>query len=208
MYTLHKSIIAFLLFFITTILACAPVNENATDWTFGPKPATFQNISLFGPNCDSVDIQLSPDNSAIEIYFSPMPYVRVGPGLPPDEAYWECIVSFKLNWLPNWRPVVLDTLYEVVHNLDNDVISYLETYSYIGAGPADLELRDFNSGPSGGIRCVGDFLTTPQSSPCGTMELPITIHTKLNSDNSQNLNGFGYLQVNNPHYLGLDWQLC
>ncbi|KAF8462409.1 hypothetical protein BDZ91DRAFT_827223 [Kalaharituber pfeilii] len=209
MYTLHKSIIAFLLFFITTILACPPPqNENATQWAFAPDAISIQNTNHAGSGCLSVDVQLLPDYSAIQISFDPIPYVHVGPGLPDDEDSWECFVSFKLTWPLNWRPFFLSINYEVDRSLEEGVTSNQDTFYYVGPGPADHRLQIPNAGQSDGTVCVSDFLAPPIAGICWNTESSVGIRTKLTVENSGNLDGFGRLQVNGPYYLGLDWEFC
>ncbi|KAF8462405.1 hypothetical protein BDZ91DRAFT_797204 [Kalaharituber pfeilii] len=209
MYTLHKSIIAFLLFFTTTILACPPPqNANASQWGFGPDDISIENINSARSVCSSAKFELLPTFDVIKISFNPSPYVDVGPGLPPNRATWQCSVNFRLRWPKGWKPVFESISYGVDYSLDNNVYAILETFVYIGPGPADYQMQTPLSGPSSGSFCVADFLTPPVAGSCGPKTTSVGVRVRLTIDNSGNKNGSGYLKVNGPYYLGLNWEFC
>ncbi|KAF8462407.1 hypothetical protein BDZ91DRAFT_765203 [Kalaharituber pfeilii] len=208
MYTLHKSIIAFLLFFTTTILACPPPqNENASQWGFGPDDISIENIISARSPCPA-NVWFLVTFDAIEISFDSSPYVDVGPGLSPDRATWLCFVNFNLKSPKSWKPVFERVRYGVDYSLDDNVSSNQDTFVYIGPGPADHQIQSPNFGPSSGSFCLDDLLGPSVAGSCGPEKTPVGVRIRLTIDNSGNTNGFGFLQVNSPYYLGLHWEFC
>ncbi|KAF8462403.1 hypothetical protein BDZ91DRAFT_827214 [Kalaharituber pfeilii] len=210
MYTLHKSIIAFLLFFITTILACPPPqNENASQWGFGPDDISIENIISARSACSSSKVRVLPTLDAIEISFDPIPYVDVGPGLSPNRATWVCFVNFKLKSPKSFKPVFERVRYGVDYSLDNNMRFNQDTFVYIGPGPEDHHIESSQDGPdSVSGFCVDDPLGPPVAGTCGPEKTSVGVRVRLTIDKGGNQNGFGSLQVNSPYYLGLDWEFC
>ncbi|KAF8453389.1 hypothetical protein BDZ91DRAFT_808065 [Kalaharituber pfeilii] len=206
MYTPHKSIIAFLLFFITRILAqtCAPP-ERESLLPLGTI-VDIRDVKFTGPRCNSATVNYNAPESRIEVDFN-FPYANAGPNIPPDENTFECFVSFTVDYPDGWAPSVWWISYGSFFNLDANVKSFDESNYHFGPGPEDITLSRENYGPASGSYCLGGDVFTEVNS-CVPSETPFGIRTTLRIDNSANPNGFGFIQQTSVHYIGLQWHLC